>query len=190
MDKNKMILKVVFDLLKQYGYKGTTLDEVSRQAQVGKPTLYKLYGSKKKLCYEAIFTYSISSDSITVTDQLSYDQLCSDLVLLFQEYLALYIEQSSVYRMMMTSYFYDTDLNQKNYQKVATTTRHLEMYLNKMKDLQRIKDVDISAIAEIVFSTLFKQGLELSAKNKPVSRQKRIAEVTPIARFISELLAI
>ena len=48
-DKRERILDAAFDKFKQYGFLKTTVDEIARQAQVGKGTIYFYFKSKEEI---------------------------------------------------------------------------------------------------------------------------------------------
>ncbi|MDJ0762752.1 MAG: TetR/AcrR family transcriptional regulator [Myxococcota bacterium] len=48
-DKRERILDAAFDKFKQYGFVKTTVDEIARQAQVGKGTIYFYFKSKEAI---------------------------------------------------------------------------------------------------------------------------------------------
>ena len=53
MEKRHIILSAAYDVFKECGYDGATLDEVARRAEFAKGTLYSYFGSKAEL-FEAL----------------------------------------------------------------------------------------------------------------------------------------
>lgn len=48
-DKREAILKAAWELIRHYGYSKTTIDDIARQAKVGKGTIYLYFRSKTEI---------------------------------------------------------------------------------------------------------------------------------------------
>ncbi|EPJ46243.1 MAG: hypothetical protein OFPI_34540 [Osedax symbiont Rs2] len=80
--KKQHIIAVASQLFAKYGYQGTSIDLVVREAQVSKPTVYNNFPSKQALLQaviseqsalaETIYDQTLSTDTELFSDQLQY----------------------------------------------------------------------------------------------------------------------
>lgn len=117
---DRRVAEAVIDVYARTGWNGLTVDEVARQARVGKAALYLRWASKEELLVDAL-----SAEGVPVVPEPSGD-IRADLLELARSLFELYSTTAGIaYLRLYVEARYLPDL-ERTWQQRATTPRQLE----------------------------------------------------------------
>lgn len=186
----KAFFACVLEILRENGYKNTTIDKIVEKTKIGRTTLFRKYKTKENLIYSAIYEMTVSTADLTVVESLTYQDIEKDLPLLLKNYLELYIKQMPVYRLFMIPSLNDQELNQKVYAKLSSLIQHFEDYLTLMAQKGLIHQFDFRIFAHMTFSTILNRSLTLTDKEVILNEGDIDRYITNLSNDLLRLLNI
>lgn len=154
-DTHDRILKAALDLFSRNGYTGTTTHEIAERAGVNEVTLFRHFGSKKKIFKEAVKWMVVGTvGSVEPSVDFTGD-LREDLERLANEYLDTAASHVKHIRISMMEMRHRRDMANLGVIMPGSWSVWLTERLQEMADARKIDQHNFELLSQMFFSLLF-----------------------------------
>jgi TetR/AcrR family transcriptional regulator of autoinduction and epiphytic fitness len=173
VDRRSLILKAATQSFAQFGYKATTMDLVSKIANVGKGTIYTFYSTKEEL-FEEILRKALDEMNHTLT--LSIQQGDSflenlfrllDAMLEFRSDHELFIKLAQEFRDIGTTQAMEGILQMESLVKES-----LKQEIQRAIDHKEVTPCDTDIVAFMILRLYFALTTDWNKFNKPLDKKQ------------------
>lgn len=177
MDKKELVISTARDLFKKYGYKKVTMDEIAKESNVTKKTIYTYFKDK-----ESLFEYFVQEELLKMKDEIEEKQKKLDVVDLIAE---------SIHKMLL---FRKNSVLMENILKEATTEQkvnnflkifdkeiidYIETKINEAILENKIKNCNAHLTAFIIYKVYISVLFEY---DDTIDEKKVVSEITSILK--------
>ncbi|PEJ20507.1 TetR family transcriptional regulator [Bacillus pseudomycoides] len=177
IDRKVYIIEAATKSFSAFGYKATTMDQVSKLANVGKGTIYTFFKNKEELFGEII------SNLITEMRQAAKEAICPDVSFFENVHKALYgiLEFRKEHQLMIKLIQEERDMGTKEVQKgmqqvEAEIVSVIQSYLEIAIEKGEISECDLEITAFIMLRLYVSLIFDWEKNHKPLDKE-RIAEL-------------
>ena len=175
------ILEKASHLFQTQGYARTTTQEIATQAGVAEVTLFRHFGSKKKLFQTVAHQLSGSVMMARVESQLSGDYH-ADLLLIGQRVLPGLIAQSETIRLLMFESSHFPEVQETVTQNPRELRQMLSAYFQRQMEAGKVQNLNPEVMAHAFFSMLFGYAIGQGTLTEPLSPEISLNEI--VEQFI------
>jgi AcrR family transcriptional regulator len=141
------IMDAAIELFARYGYEGVTTAQIAEEAGFSEKTLFRHYKSKQNLLEKAIDRYHYAEEMKAIFDQKLAWNLADDLWLISENYHRIMYRNRKMLQVIMKVGRNLPGLHKYAHRHPEILQELLTQYFTRMKDLNKLRDVDPEKIA-------------------------------------------
>jgi TetR/AcrR family transcriptional regulator of autoinduction and epiphytic fitness len=173
IDRRSLILKAAAQSFAQFGYKATTMDLVSKIANVGKGTIYTFYSTKEELFAEILHKALDEMNQILAQSIQQSDSFLENLFRLLDDMLEfrsdheLFIKLAQEFRDIGTTQAMEGILKMEGLVKEA-----LKQEIERAIQHKEVAPCDTEIVAFMILRLYFALTTDWSKFNKPLDKEQ------------------
>ena len=159
----RKIMDAAIRLFTENGYMETTTLAIAREAGVNEATIFRNFGSKKDLFQEIFWANTLSGESLAPQTLSDGEDLRGDLRQLFRAFLSACVKHIPNYRLSVQQIdeVFDREFYHAAVDHIDTMASEMVAYLERLRGLGRIADIDCAALSEYLFSVFLVKAPQL-----------------------------
>lgn len=159
----RKIMDAAVRLFTENGYMETTTLAIAREAGVNEATIFRNFGSKKDLFQEIFRANTLGGESVAPQQPGEGENLRDELSSLFRAYFSACVRHIPNYRLSVQQIdeVFDSEFYHAAVDHIDNMASRMVTYLERLRDLGRIADIDCAALSEYLFSLFLVKAPQL-----------------------------
>lgn len=188
------LMNAALELVAEIGYKSASTKKIAQTAGMNEASIFRLFGSKKQLFLDAVFSKSMSGADIDMRGVWAPKDFRGRLDAFLSQCLELCIRQLSVNRMFILT---AQDVMDPRFQKmvlsrVMQVAELFRLFLEREREAGSVRLADGAVLPEMVFSRLSMAAMyfsRLDGDDSRIAEDKRLF-VEDLAAFLRDKLCV
>lgn len=166
MSSKERLMIAILEQIRETGYKNASTKKIAERAQMNEASIFRLFGSKKELFMQAIFTETVSGGDIDIKMIEMLPSLKTRIEVLLASCMKISYKQAGIFRAIMTysEMFSDTEQSHSVLSRVTQLIEIMNTFFENEYEKGNMRSFDFHMLAELLFSRILTASIEFSEK--------------------------